>query len=134
MSDTDRDTREFLRFTREESVVETIEMPSALWALIDDATDADETVEEWLIRQASIGLRLTGDERPWTKVQADVEVDAETWETIRLRTLESLQHGADDPGLAFADVLHEYIQTHPNLVVDGEVKRLDDVAEWVGDD
>lgn len=60
-------------------------------------------------------------------IQVDVELDTETWRTVQERARRYARHPGKDAETAFWDAVHETVQTVPNLVVDGDVKGIDDV-------
>lgn len=118
-------------FERGETVTIPIEVESATYRRIElEAGDVEPA--EWILAVVSKELSWAAKRRN-DRVDVDVEIDADTWERIRLLALARYQTGKDIED-ALIDAIDEHVQTWPVPVVDGEAKTAADLAPHLGVD
>ena len=74
----------------------------------------------------------SGEQSKPMPVQPDIEIGSETWDALAERVRQYTRRG-DDPLTAWKRGVEEIVATTPNVIVDGEVRNLEDI-DTVEDD
>lgn len=74
----------------------------------------------------------SGEQSKATPVQPDIEIDSETWGVLAERVRQYTRRGAD-PIAAWGRAIDEIVATTPNVIVDGDVRNVEDIGAVEGD-